>query len=324
VGYVNNTSGVEQPALWVLSGGAWTVTRPALPADAVGGQDAESYAVSCGSSVCAAVGEYNVDSTIEWTAWSWSGGSWAAPALVPSDAGAAPGLRIQSASCWTDTCLIYEAYTDTSNNNRTVVWQDLSGSWNPADLLLPADAQPGSQLIVDGAPCGWGECLVSASYFDASYNTHKAWWVWTGSAWTTITVPAADDIGFDMVSCGSGVCAAESVSQGTLWTWTSGSTSVSSQPAPNADTLAYSPPLSCGAGQCAVASSHADTSGASQNAILIWSGGSWTTADLSAPPGSWGFVIDGLTCGAGQCLAGASYANSGSEQNQWWSLPGGN
>jgi hypothetical protein len=290
----------SSPVVATFSGGTWTATGLPLPRDAARNKSAFPTYLKCpAQGTCIATGLYtdqNGDSQalIE----TLSGGSWTAtraplPAGAVTGQTATPMTWLAGAACPTaDSCVAVGQYAERGGAIAAFTETLSGGTWTPATAPLPADAVADGQLAsLSAISCqAPGNCVAVGHYTSRGGQARYLAETLSGSTWTPGTSPLPADAA-------------------TPQKWNS------QQGAPALGAVACQ-----AADSCAALGSYIVGSGAVDGAIDTLSGGTWTAATASLPPGAATTKQDttfyGAACPApGHCVAVGNYtAQDGSVQ----------
>ncbi|MET9736300.1 GDSL-type esterase/lipase family protein [Streptomyces sp. NPDC006458] len=217
--HYRDTAGVAHELLWTwrpLSG--WSVRKAQLPAGAT--LEPNYAAVSCGSSVCAAVGLYRL-SEQDWRSvvWTWQPSTgWDAGRTPPSPADATYPGQAYRMSCGGDVCVAPGSYYGPQSVFRNLVWVWTAHSgWSVQQPEPLGGAADRAGATYQQASCGATLCALTGSYKAAGGHVVTVLWTTTdGVTWTADENPG--DLArnpqppyvnhFELVGCGPTQCAA--------------------------------------------------------------------------------------------------------------------
>ncbi|MEU1010720.1 GDSL-type esterase/lipase family protein [Streptomyces sp. NPDC005890] len=217
--HYNDTAGVAHELLWTWTPRSeWVMRQAQLPAGAT--LEPNYVAVSCGSSVCAAIGLYRLGEQ-DWRSiiWTWQPSTgWDAGQTPPSPADTTyPGQAFQM-SCGGDTCVAPGSYYGRQGVFRNLLWvwtaQDGWSVQQPAPLGSVGDS---AGPTYRQASCGGSLCALTGSYKAVGGRVVTVLWTTADS----VTWMADEDPGnvtrnpqppyfnhFEQVGCGPSQCAA--------------------------------------------------------------------------------------------------------------------
>lgn len=172
----SRAQGIGQDGLLeTLSGGVWTGSEAALPADLTP-TPVNIHAVSCGGTgSCVAVGEITGLGLI----WTLSSGAWTVQgAPLPSDGNSGDTI-VASVSCADSSdCLAVGTYANSISIYEPLVLTLASGTWTPSQSPLPTNAAttrdsgepyPGGQLNAVDCPLST-YCVAGGWYTTSDYS----------------------------------------------------------------------------------------------------------------------------------------------------------
>ncbi len=308
------------PSLWSVSDG-----RP--PPDA--GQASFGSALiscsfvpwSCGgvscpvSSLCVAVGSYELDERELPVADSFQEGQWSSQAL-PFPAQTGEQVALTGVSCASAAACLAVGYERNTAGVRVPVADSSNGSqgWSVSPISPPAGAK---EAGLEGVSCATtSECMAVGLSLSGSGAERPYAELWRNGAWSTqaVNAPEAGNALLEGVSCAAaGSCVAVGFSEGgggaraaLSETWNGSSWSIASPKAPPAAQSSGLSGVSCSApSACMAVGSYATSAGAA-SLTERWDGTTWSAqpAAVSGHPEE----LLGVSCpAAGECTAVGDY-----------------
>jgi hypothetical protein len=342
--YEDNTGGTDA-LLETYSGGQWTAVEAPVPADALGGVNADTFlkSISCpGVNDCTAVGEYSVTAGDTGLIDTLSGGQWSSqPAPQPADAGTNQQVNLLSVSCpSTGGCAAGGIYENPVPQSAALVLSQASagGAWTAQTAPLPADALPvateNSQIL--GVSCAAGVCEAVGDYSPTTSGEQGLLDRLAGGVWTASASPLPANAGsgtghegeLGAVSCALDGCVAVggyldgSSNERALAVTVSATGGLSTAEGPQpADAAATSDAqfnaVSCLSTTTCVAGGQYSNGSMPQVGLLdSLSGNTWSSVSSPLPGGGTGGTDDSaigtVSCSSrGACDAGGHYTETG-------------
>jgi hypothetical protein len=186
--YENASSRPQGDLLSQMANGSWTALDTPLPADAATGAGAASLigtstpspqAVSCGPSVCEAVGAYaDTSGKARGLLERLSGGTWSGTeAPQPANAGPESNQNTQlgAASCTFDGCAVTGFYQDAATGQRPLIdTVNAAGAATATEGPQPTDMASGSSVhaALSAVSClSLNQCTAVGSYANSAGRT---------------------------------------------------------------------------------------------------------------------------------------------------------
>lgn len=255
-------------------------------------------------------------------------------ASTPVPTGGSSPESLTSVSC-AAACLAFGTYTDAGGNTQGNL-VDLGGM-TTAEAPLPAGAATNPQVSMGESSCpASGSCSAVAAYTNGSGKTQGVLLDESAGVWSAIAAPLppnADKLSPSLspvaIYCSTvGNCTAiamyqvaESVTNGLILTENKGTWTAGAAPLPGTAGLDPSVSinrLSCPAAteSCTGVGTYVDSSGSQQGVLLADTAGKWSAARAPLPAGTAtgpkaDVQLDAVSCVAGSCVAGGSYATAG-------------
>lgn len=210
-----------------LSGGSWSTTEGAVPADigdgSVNGERAINVeSVSCPSTTfCSAVGVGNGGNPSFGLLWDWSQAGWRLSGfLLTSMYVNATYLSVASISCVDEhNCVAVGSYSPTGNTLYALIlrWDD--GVWVLRKAPVPTNAikpnRPNSQAFLSSIDCPQVDfCVAGGQYNTTSLTSRPLLDVWASGRWTAVEGPMPSGVRDSVANIESLSCPAQGACTG--------------------------------------------------------------------------------------------------------------
>jgi hypothetical protein len=193
--YTTNNGG-QQPAIWKLAGGTWSVTPVSLPSNAAIGPTAPSIlGISCPTTTsCVAVGGYESNGSSRPAIWTLASQTWKVrQAAVPANAAAKSVSSLDAVSCpTTTTCSAGGTYIAADGTAQAAFWKLAGGNWSVKQAPVPVDeannSYPGPEIT--SISCSkTTNCMAGGSYYSTSNFKRASIWTLSSGKWSAMRSP---------------------------------------------------------------------------------------------------------------------------------------
>jgi len=327
-------NGGYRSALAALEGGGWKASAPPLPPGATGTGSVAEVPPACSSNGTCLVPGYHSEADRLWQglAYVFVQGSWAAaeiPQPLPPGSPEAQLFGLSAPACSTDdTCvMVVEYWVD--GGRREALATYAQGEWRAIEPTLPDFGEPAPGAAETIPACASDGLCVAAT------NSSIGGWMTVvnaleGGVWTSrrAPVPAGGQADSGLVqgvaACSQiQVCVMHGAFRDELGSWREmlltyeeGAWSAVEAPAPPGGEEADPGGLpACSSdGTCVVAGEYRDSEGGRSEMISTLRAGTWSSTQVSPPPGgrpyTAGIQSYGSACSSGGiCVFGGSYGD---------------